>query len=343
MFLILVIASCKKDEPDPIVDATLSNGILVLCEGLFQQNNASVSWISLTNEAVENGFFEAKTTRSLGDTGNDMQRYGGKIYIVVNVSSTVEVLDAHSFAPIKQIQMAANGTSKQPRSLAFNNGKVYVSCYDGFVDVIDTTSLNVVQRIAVGLNPEGMAVSGSYLYVANSGGLNGPEMDSTLSVIDLATNTEINKITVGMNPGGVIADDQGDIYVIARGNYSMVPPQVVRIPQGSSTVQILPVIATGFAKMGSKFLMYHYDFSSGAANVSLFNTLTESVENSNYLDLSQVTTLYGVQYNPQSDRIYCMDAMNFTNTGYVREFSAAGTYLRSFQVGLNPTKLLFYE
>lgn len=343
LFICLLLFSCKKDEPKPVVDATLSNGILVLCEGLFQQNNASVSWISLANEAVENSFFEAKTNRSLGDTGNDMKRYGGKIYIVVNVSSTIEVLDAQSFAPIKQIQMVANGTSKQPRSLAFNNGKVYVSCFDGFVDVIDTTNLNIQQRIAVGLNPEGMAISGAFLYVANSGGLNGPEMDSTVSVIDLTSNTEVNKITVGMNPGAVAVDDEGDIYVIARGNYGSVPAKVVRIAQGTSTVEILPFEASGFAQMGSKFLIYYYDFSSGSANVSLFNALSESIENSNYLDMAQIITLSGLHYNPQNDRIYCLDAMNFTNTGYVREFSASGSYLRSFQVGLNPSKLLFYE
>jgi len=340
----LVLVSCKKDKPEPVVDGTLSNGILVLCEGLYQQNNASVSWISLTSEAVENSFFEAKTTRSLGDTGNDMQRYGGKIYIVVNVSSTIEVMDAMTFAPIKQIVMTANGTSKQPRALACSNGKVYVSCFDGFVDVIDTTSLNVEQRIAVGLNPEGMAVSGSYLYVANSGGLNTPTMDSTLSVIDLTTHTEINKITVGLNPGAVVADDQGDIYVIARGNYGTVPTKVVHIgAQGSATVEIMPFTAAGFAKMGAKFLIYQYNFASGTANVLLFNPFSESVESSNFLDLSEVTTLYGIQYNPKNDRIYCVDAMNYTNTGYVREFSSAGSYLRSFHVGLNPGKLLFYE
>ncbi|OFZ65622.1 MAG: hypothetical protein A3D92_17415, partial [Bacteroidetes bacterium RIFCSPHIGHO2_02_FULL_44_7] len=324
---LIVLVSCKKDKPEPLVDATLSNGILVLCEGLFQQNNASISWISAANEAVENGFFEAKTARSLGDTGNDMQRYGGKIYIVVNVSSTVEVMDALTFAPIQQIQMTANGTSKQPRSLAFNNGKVYVSCFDGFVDVIDTTSLVVEQRIAVGLNPEGMAVSGSYLYVANSGGLNTPTMDSTLSVIDLTTHTEISKITVGLNPGAVLADDQGDIYVIARGNYSTVPAQVVRIgAQSGASLDILPFTGSGFAKMGSKFLIYQSNFSGGGGNVLLFDPLSESVENSNYLNLSDVATLYGIQYNPQSDRIYCLDAMNFTNTGYVREFSGSGSY-----------------
>ena len=38
-----------------------------------------------------------------------------------------------------------------------------------------------------------------------------------------------------------------------------------------------------------------------------------------------------------------MDAMNFTNTGYVREFDVSGTYVQSFHVGLNPNKILIYD
>jgi YVTN family beta-propeller protein len=68
-----------------------------------------------------------------------------------------------------------------------------------------------VQRIAVGQNPEGLAVSNGKLYVANSGGLNFPDVDSTVSVIDLTTHTELLKITVGKNPGGVCVDSEGDV------------------------------------------------------------------------------------------------------------------------------------
>ena len=50
--------SCKKDkEEDPIVSNNLSNGMVVLCEGLFQQNNSSLSWVDLSSGAVQNSFF----------------------------------------------------------------------------------------------------------------------------------------------------------------------------------------------------------------------------------------------------------------------------------------------
>ncbi|MDX2362764.1 MAG: hypothetical protein QNK23_18280 [Crocinitomicaceae bacterium] len=342
---VLVLFSCKKDEVMPCEDTSaLSNGMVVLCEGLFQQNNSSISFIDFNNGAVDNSFFANRVGRQLGDTGNDMQKYGGKIYVVVNISSTIEVLDASTFTSIEQISMINGGTSKQPRSLYFHNGNVYVTCYDGFVDVIDTTSLNVIQRIAVGTNPEGLTVSGNKLYVSNSGGLNAPVMDSTVSVIDLTTHQEIQKITVGLNPGPMITDQAGDVYVIARGNYSSIPSRMVRIDATTDQVaEQFSFDASGVTHFNNKFLVSYYDYSTSQNTVGLFDPANEVMENPSFMGLADVTTLYNVQYNVGRDQIFVSDAMNFTNTGYVRVYSNAGVYSHSYHVGLNPSKMVFYD
>lgn len=106
--MMVILASCKKDETTQEVDS-ITNGMLVLCEGLFQQNNASLTWTSFSSGVSNIDFFKQQNNRLLGDTGNDIARYGGKIYIVVNVSSTIEVLSAANGKVIKQIQMVDNG------------------------------------------------------------------------------------------------------------------------------------------------------------------------------------------------------------------------------------------
>lgn len=335
----LVLFSCKKDEPKyPAPAPNLANGALVLCEGLFQQNNSSVSWVDLSSGAIDNSYFVTRTNRQIGDTGNDMKRYGGKIYVVVNVSSSIEVLSASDFTSIKQIQMESGGLAKQPRSIAFHGKNAYVTCYDGFVDVIDTSSLTVTSRIPVGNNPEGLAVANGKLYVANSGGLNFPNVDSTLSVIDLSTNAELMKITVGMNPGEVVSDASGDVYVISRGDYGAVPSRLKRV---NSTTDVLEETFSfdidGISSMNSNFLVFN------ASSVSLFNASSEIIESSNFVDLSNVITLYNVSYNSLNDKIYISDAMNYTNTGYLRKYNSVGVYETSYHVGLNPKKVLFYD
>lgn len=337
--IILIAVSCKKEKTVMSTESfQLSNGIAVLCEGLFQQNNASVSWIDLGQGSIDNQFFVSRTNLSLGDTGNDMKQYGGKIYIVVNVSSTIEVVSANSFSPIKQIPMFDGATAKQPRYIEFSGSNAYVTCYDGFVDVIDTTTLTVTSRIPVGANPEAMTVANNKLYVANSGGLNFPNMDSTLSVIDLSLQAEIQKITVGINPGSVISDAAGDVYVIARGDYGATPSRLVRVNSLTDTKEEeFAFDVSSITAMNNNFLI-----SSNNA-ISLFDPNTEQIVSSNFVNLSDVVTLYKVAYHPTTDNIYVMDAMNYTNTGYLRKYSSSGAYISSYHVGLNPTKVLFYD
>jgi len=344
LLLLAFFTSCKKDVIEPTVPTTLSAGFLVLNEGLFQQNNSSLSWVDTQASSVNLDFFLSKNNRLLGDTGNDMQVYGGKIYVVVNGSSTIEVLEKSTGKSIKQINMFVGNVAKSPRSIAFSGSRAFISCYDGFVDILDTVSLTIVQRIQVGSNPEGLAVSNGKLFVANSGGLNFPNVDSTLSVIDLTSYQEIQKITVGKNPGSVLVDQEGDVYVIARGNYGSNPSRMVRVNSISLTVEEqFPFDAMGISKMNSQFLISFYNYTTQSSAVRLFDPLSETLINSNFLNTADIQTLYGVYYNSFNDKIYCLDAMNYTNTGYVRKYSSQGVYETSYHVGLNPSKIIFYE
>ncbi len=346
LILLLVVVACKKKTkpPAPVTDTNLKNGMIVLCEGLFQQNNAALSWVDFSTGSSSNTFFTDKASRLLGDTGNDMKVYGGKIYIIVNVSSTIEVMEKATGNSIKQISMMNGSVAKQPRFITFHGSNAFITCYDGYVDVLDTASLTITQRIQVGANPEGLTISNSKLYVANSGGLNAPNVDSTVSVINLQNLQEVTKITVGKNPGDIETDSQGDVYVIARGNYSNIPSRMVKInAQTDQVVTTFPFDAGGIEPMGDNFLISYYNNSTSVSNIALFDAVAETMTNASFIGNAQFTTLYGVQYRPSNQKIYCFDAMNYTNTGYVRIFSSSGTYESSYHVGLNPKKIIFYE
>lgn len=341
----MALLSCKKKKPEPEAPApaVLEHGLLVLNEGLFQLNNSTLCWVNTNDHTVNTTFFEDKTNRGLGDTGNDIARYGNKIYIIVNVSSTIEVLDALTGDPITQISMIHGGVAKQPRYIVFDGSRAFVSCFDGYVDVIDTTSLTVTQRIAVGSNPEGLDISNGKLYVANSGGLNTVK-DSTVSVISLASLQELDRITVGENPGAVCTDSEGDVYVISRGNYGSIPSRMHRIdPVTDTKVESYTFDASGITRMNDQLLISYYNFNDQTSAIGLFNALTEQLITPNFISTASITTLYGITYSPVTNKIYCADANGYTNSGYIHLFTAAGSFERSYHVGLNPSKLLVYE
>ncbi|MBC9813604.1 hypothetical protein H9Y05_14100 [Crocinitomicaceae bacterium CZZ-1] len=341
----LFLFSCKKEQPEDPGNTPVdqfNNGVLVVNEGLFQQNNSTLSWVNFATETVNGAIFEQKTNRQLGDTGNDIARYGGKIYVVVNVSSTIEVLDAKTGNPIKQISMLSNGIPKQPRFIEFYNGKAFVPCFDGYVDVIDTLSLEVIQRIPVGSNPDGIHKVNDRLFVANSGGLNYPNVDSTLSVIDPVALTEVGRIVVGKNPTRIQSDMNGDVYVITQTGLNTLNTQLVKVDHQALTVEtIYPLPVNRMERVGANFLLY--TSSGNTSSLQLFDPVTGFVINPNFIDASLFTTFYGAQYDSSRNQIYCFDAMGYVNSGYIRVFSSNGTHLKNIKVDLNPSKLLIYE
>ena len=336
--LFFVLVACKKKTNTIHTNVSeLKHGLLVLNEGLFNLNNASLSWIDLTTNNVSDDFFLQKTGRKLGDTGNDLQCYGGKVYVLINVSSTIEVLDAKTGQSLKQIVMQENGTAKQPRNLAFYENKVFVSCFDGYVDVIDTSSLSIEKRIKVGNNPENMAVLNHRLYVSNSGGLI-PSLDSTLSVIDCQNLVELKKMVVGKNPGKIVAQNDSTLYVHVRGNYSTIPSELKKIHIGlTSSQETIPIKISGMEKMENYLLIYTSE------SVSLYDMKANTVINTSFISLKDITTLYRIQYIEALKQLFVFDANAYTNTGYIHRFSNSGLFIQKYHVGLNPNSLIYYE
>lgn len=339
--LLLILISCKKEKDKPIPStSSLSNGIMVLNEGLFQYNNASLSWINLSDFSCDNTFFEQKADRYLGDTGNDLKRYGNKIYVVVNVSGTVEVLDALTGKSLKQISFKDGNSNKQPRSIAFYGSKAFVSCFDGYVDVLDTVSLQIEKRIKVGSNPDQIIASNSKIIVSNSGGLNAPELDSTISIINPLSLIEEDKLVVGKNPGDLEVIEN-ELFVIARGNYSSIAPSLKKVDLTTSNVSLVPVSNPSILeKMNGKLLITYQ--SSNTQYLGLFDVSTNNWITSSFVSIANVTTLYNIHFEPINQHIYLFDAQGYTTSGKIIEHDQNGVLVRSFNVGLIPNSLIYF-
>jgi YVTN family beta-propeller protein len=165
--LVTILASCHKDKiaPTPETPTAERAGIYILNQGGIGKNNSTLTYYDYTSKALTADQFTAANTVKLGDTGNDLGVYGAKMFIVVNNSNQVTVVNAKTAKLVKTI------TLNQPRSIAFYKSNAFVTSYNGTVSVIDTSSLTITKTITVGSDPEQMVVANGKLYVANSGGL----------------------------------------------------------------------------------------------------------------------------------------------------------------------------
>ena len=333
-----LLVSCSKQNDPPVTVPTVTTGAYVLSEGTYNQNNTTLSFYNFSTGTATTDYFALANGSKLGDTGNDLLIYGGKIYIVMNVSSYVEVADKITAKEIKKIDFkTASNAPRQPRFAVGYKNKVLVSAYDGTVAVIDTTSLLVEKFITVGANPEQLAVYGDKLFVANSGGLQ-PVFDSTVSVVDLGSFSETKKITVGLNPGSIAADADGNIYVSCTGDYGSHGPSLVKF--SAASLSVLKKADTAVGKIRSyNGQLYVTGGYLGSPFVRILNPGDFSQTRSNFItDGTTLKVPYGLTVDPANGDVYVTDAVDYVSAGQVYCFDKTGKKKFSFSVapGLNP-------
>jgi YVTN family beta-propeller protein len=333
-----VFFACKEPKEETSDDLTFD--ILILNEGLWNMNNSSITAYNIaTKDRIGDYYKHANNNRSLGDMANDILVYGSKVYVVVNGSNQINVIDKKTGISIKQI----SGTSSQPRCVTSHNGKVYACYFDGSVVKIDTATLQIEATIQVGRNPDGICTANNKLYVSNSGGLDYPNYDNTVSVIDLNSFSETKKITVQLNPTLIKADKNGNVYVVSNGNYDDVSPCLQRINTISDEVEKIFDLGVKSFDIYNNFLyFYTYDYNTGKAYYQTLDLQKDSIVNKNFIsgnNLPQVP--YGITINQSNGDIYITDALDYKSIGDVHCFSSNGQKKFQFEAGIVPKKVVF--
>lgn len=354
LMVLLFGSACRKDRsftpeeklPVPEQESKTLVGFYLLNEGNMGSNKASLDFYDFEKGLYrKNLYAEANpnATLGLGDVGNDIKIYGSKLYVVVNMSDKVEVLDAKTSKKITQIDIP------NARYLAFHKGKAFVTAYDGYVSVIDTLSFKEERRITVGKQPEEMAVVEDKLYVANSGGYNYPNYERTVSVIDLNTFKEITRIDVGINLHRLKADKYGDIYVTSRGDYYNIPSNLYVIDTKSNTLKkTFNIEASNLYIHNDKAYIYsvvfNYNTMENRIDYSTIDVKSETVLPGSFItDGSEknIAIPYGIAVNPTNEDIYVTDARDYVSPGVLYGFDKQGKKKFEISTGDIPAHISF--
>lgn len=376
---LLILTGCRQDEfvsfitdtdvADKTVTKSYWGGMYVLCEGNMGSNKCTLDYLDLAgNWSADDGRIHylrnifgqqnPSSVMELGDVGNDIQIYGSQLWIVVNCSNKVEVCHANDARRIGQVNVP------NARYVTFHEGFAYISSYVGGISTaneaprgcvykVDTLSLQMVDSVLVGYQPEEMAVSNHQLFVANSGGYRAPDFDHTMSVIDLAADKMrvVRNIDVAPNLHHVVADKYGHIWVNSRGDYATAPAQIhcIDVAQdqtsvaGGQNIMTIDLPVASFSLAGDTLFCLN-NTDEGAPLLSLINTRTKQQITDIDHWQKQIPKLvhpYGIIANPETRDFYLMDAKNYVSSGELLHFHADGTFDWRVNTGDIPSRAVF--
>jgi len=364
----LLFSSCRKDkkpiEPEveivtPEKPDTPLRGMYLLNEGNMNSNKSSLDYFDFSTGAYRRNIYHEvnpEITLGLGDVGNDIGIYGSKLYVVLNNSNKIEVVDVKTARKIGQINI------QNVRYITFAQGKAYASAYlgtigdpdaaNGIVAEIDTASLTITRRVEVGRQPEELAVVDNKLYVANSGGYSPPDYESTVSVVDLNSFREVKRIEVAPNLHRLKADADGDLYVSSRGDYYESPSSVYVIDTKTEKVKKnFNIAVSQLVISGDLAYAFGAEFSYETGRYVISYHLID-IKREELLDRSFITDgtaeeiamPYGLAVNPSTKEVYITDAKDYVSPGTLYCFSPEGTLNWSVATGDIPAHFAFvYE
>lgn len=339
--VLAVLASCHKDKIVPAnkIPAAQRAGVYILDQGNLGKPNSALTYYDYSTKVLTPDIFSSVNGRGLGNTANDLEVYGSKMYIVTDKSGTVEVVDAKTARSIKTVLFQnADKTSKEPRDIAFYKGNAYVSLYNGTVAVMDTSSFAISKTITVGNDPEQLAVANGKLYVANGGGLNYPNVDNTVSVIDLASLTVTKTLVVGPNPYAVSADANGHVFVTAYGVYGTSNSTLSVINDVTDAV-ISKTDFTGGPFTYNGNTAYYLDADG---SVKTYNTQTLTAGTTSFIaDGTTFTAAYAIKADPLTGEVFITDAIDYNSNGTLYVFDKTGKKEYTITTGINPGTIAF--
>ena len=369
--LLLCVTGCREDElvvpteydiiPETPSPDTTIRGFYLVNEGNMGSNKCSLDYFDYFTGLYSRNIYAERNPnviKELGDVGNDIGIYGSKLYVVVNCSHKVEVLDSRSGVRIGQVDIP------NCRYIRFHRGKAYVSSYVGpvLIDVnapkgavyeVDTLSLAVTAKVTVGYQPEEMEIVDDYMYVANSGGYRAPQYDNTVSVIQMIDLKQVQQIPVDINLHRVKKDKYDKLWINSRGDHRSRPSclYVLSKKAGQTRLSVeskLDIPCSNMAMKGDSLYYYATEWneytSENAVSYGIIDIRSQEVVSENFITdgtEKEITIPYGIAIHPETGDIFVTDAKNYVSSGTLYCFDRHGKKKWSVRTGDIPAHMCF--
>ena len=326
---LLAFSACKKDTPDIVNQGVVSSGsrgVLIGCEGNFQFGNASLNYYNYDDSSVVSNVFQSANNRPLGDVLQSICRHNQELYLVMNNSGVVEVVNPTDFSSVSTIK----GFTSPRYFLPINNAKAYVSdLYASAIHVVDLNSKSIVKSIKVSGWTEEMVLLNGKAFVCNTA-------NGQIYVVDVEQDVLIDSVAVGSGPTSIVEDKDGMLWVLSGGD-SNIPSSASALIQldpitleRTRTIDFEPGSRARQLKInGNKDHLYFLE-----KGVQKLDLTSQSSEKTLFVGQGS-RNLYGLGIDPVNGNVFVADAIDYIQNSVVYLYDSEGSEVASVPVSVN--------
>ncbi|MDR0230287.1 MAG: hypothetical protein LBI72_14675 [Flavobacteriaceae bacterium] len=337
--LTLFFASCtKSDDPfvEKVVTPTYQNGILILNEGGFTKNNASLNFVGYDLATMYDDIAKPADAKTLGDVAQSMAFNSTKAFIVMNNSNKIEIFNRYTL----KYEATIDKNLSQPRYIALSNDEIYVTNWGSkSVNVFKQSDYSFVKEISLKYQPENLVVSNNKVYVQETAEWGATTSANKISIIDTKTKEVTKVITVEgkekdkIDLQGIVA--HGDfVYAISSNSYrtdffkinNITDTQILTFPSGANNNAKNLRAENAKLYYTSNNKVFAWEINDRAAQKYPLLTLTAAESQDTY------AAFYG--FNVIDNKIYVANAGDYTGPSKIKVYDLQGKVLKEFKGGL---------
>jgi hypothetical protein len=354
----IFISSCMNDElwlernkPNlDVQEVLLRRGMIILNEGNFTYGNTSMSYYDIFSGKVENDVFYRQNGVPLGDVAHSAAFSNGLLYVVINNSGKVLVLNLGKYTTLKAFEYTGKITGlSSPRYVEIiSESKAYISdLYARKISVFDPQTLKLTGDIPTpGISGEYYRHSTEQMIVYDSMVFtNCYNFDDQILIIDYRTDKVIDSIQVLKQPSSMVSDRNRKLWVLCDGGYEGSTfrdeyPGLMRIDLATRTIEkafIFP--ANNWPRRlcinGSRDTLY---FING--DIWKMSVKAEMLPEESFIP-ADGKIFYSLGIDPVTSEIYAGDAIDFVQQGIIYRYNMEGIGVDTIRAGVNPGYIMF--
>ncbi len=335
LLAISLIVACVK-APEEVVDnlpnVVAEETVFIINEGNFQWGNASISSYNLKTGQVYQNVFQTANNRPLGDVAQSAYLFNDKLYIVVNNSGKIEIVNPKTFIATSTF----TGFVSPRYFLPINNSKAYVSdLYANRIYVINPNNGIIIKEIPIQAWTEQMIMVENMVWVSSP-------TKKFIYQINTQTDELVDSVSVQIGCYNLLKDGNY-IFALSSGSSQNNQNSVLLIFNTSNLGETKTIIFPTNRRASQLCIdkKNKYIIWSEGSDLYKMNYDDTSLPSTPFIQIPN-SNIYGIDILSSMGHIYIADARDYVSLGKVYIYDMEGNQINVIPTGVIPSRFVFY-